>query len=58
MSEQMAKFWMPLTQFMDLTMDAMKRGDLQIATGNAKIWSDKFDQGKTEIVQMMMDHHK
>jgi hypothetical protein len=41
---------MPLDEFTPLAMGGLKRGDMQIPIGMAKLHYNKFEDGKVEMV--------
>ena len=49
---------MPLEQFTALAMEGLKRGDMQIPIGMAKLQYDKFEVGKVDVVKQFFGSHK
>jgi hypothetical protein len=58
MKGQLSKIWMPLEQFTALAMEGLKRGDMQIPIGMAKLQYDKFEVGKVDVVKQFFGSHK
>lgn len=54
-TSKLSKLWMPLTEFTGYAMEGLKRGDVQIPIGGVKDVFDKFEKGKMEIVQQMVN---
>lgn len=47
----LSKYWMPLTEFTNLAMEGLKRGDLSIVVGDVIIkMFEKFEKEKAETV--------
>jgi len=49
--EVLSKIWMPIQEFTDKTMDALKQGDSQIPIGGAALAWEQFDKDKILKVQ-------
>ncbi len=52
-TEKLSKIWMPLDQYTKETVEGLQRGDHVVASGNAKIAYEKFEQGKEELMRDM-----
>ncbi|KIJ24671.1 hypothetical protein M422DRAFT_194419, partial [Sphaerobolus stellatus SS14] len=50
----LSKFWLPLDEFTKLTMEGLLRGDAHTFGGNSEEIFNKFEKGKTELIQKTM----
>ncbi|KAF9488447.1 NAD(P)-binding protein [Pleurotus eryngii] len=50
MTERLSKIRMPLEEYIRVTMDALKKGEVRICTGASLSWLEQFETGKDEAV--------
>jgi len=55
---ELSKVWMPLDEFTPLAMGGLKRGDMQIPIGMAKLQYNKFEDGKVEMINKIFASFK
>ncbi|KAF7416470.1 hypothetical protein PC9H_002736 [Pleurotus ostreatus] len=49
-TERLSKIWMPLDEYIRVTMDGLKKGDVHISAGASLAGLEKFETGKDEAV--------
>ncbi|KAF8203083.1 hypothetical protein BJ912DRAFT_1053089 [Pholiota molesta] len=52
-TEMLSKFWMPLDEFTDLTVEGLRKGDDYITVGSATQHFENFEKGKPEVMQRL-----
>ncbi|KAF8645734.1 hypothetical protein AX16_007602 [Volvariella volvacea WC 439] len=57
-TEHLAKFWVPLEQYADSTLESLKNGELHIPYQQSKIAFDRHEEGKLDWVRQAMHHRK
>ncbi|KXN89845.1 hypothetical protein AN958_04849 [Leucoagaricus sp. SymC.cos] len=53
-TEKLAKFWMPLDKYTEVTMEGLKKGDPIISTAGSLTWYEKHEKDKEETAQQLL----
>ncbi|KAF9480052.1 NAD(P)-binding protein [Pholiota conissans] len=57
-TERLSKFWMPLNEFTELTIEGLRQGNGYIPVGTAEQAFEKFETGKEDMVNGFMKMQK
>ncbi|KAF8167913.1 hypothetical protein B0H34DRAFT_683640 [Crassisporium funariophilum] len=57
-TEKLSKSWMPLEEFIKITMKGLRNGDHHICPGTSQSQFDKFDKGKDELALKILKAHQ
>ena len=52
-SKELAKIWIPLDEFTNITVDGLRKGDKLITCGGAEGAFKRFEEGKEELAAQL-----
>lgn len=54
-TDKLTKLWMPLDEYIDITMQGLRNGDTIISTGKSLSLYEKFDKEKDGTIALMKE---